>query len=215
MKKLLSIMLAILLAACVVLMLTGCEVSSSSTSTTTITTSKTDADGNTTTNTTTTEVGATVGTNGVSTTAQTNTETTTTPANEAPSFTAEDLRSAWQKRYAGGGKGTDKGGDTVYFAYDDPEQITQAVMMIVSADGKNLLSHEGEVYWDDENDCEILYDEDLDRSMPFVIDNGDGDDTYVIRFIGDGDEAVMKVMDLESLFDEMIAVWKDFVSNAA
>ena len=207
--------LALLLAVCVVLMLTGCEVSSSTTSTTTVTTSKTDADGNTTTNTTTTEVGATVGTNGVSTTAQTNTETTTTPAGEAPSFTAEDLRSAWQERYVGGGKGTDKGGDTIYFAYDDPDQITQAVMMLVSADGKNLLCREGEVFWDDENECEVLYDEETDSSISFVIDEGDGEDTYIIRFIGDGDEAVMKVMDLDSLFDEMIAVWNDFVSSEA
>ncbi len=206
-------LLALLLAACMILMLTGCEVSSSSTSTTTITTSTTDAEGNTTTNTTTTEVGASVGTDGISTTSETTTETTTTPADEAPAFSAEDLRAAWQERYVAGGKGTSNFGDTILFAYDDPD-ITQAVLMVISEDGQNLSSREGEVYWDDEDECSVLYDEDMDSSTPFVIEDGEGD-TYVIRFLGDGDEVVMSQVELDSLLDEMIAVWEDFVSNAA
>ena len=206
--------LALLLAACVVLMLTGCEVSSSSSSTTTVTTSTTDADGNTTTNTTTTEVGASVGTDGVSTTNQTTTETTTTPAGEASSPSAEDLKAALKGRYVGGGKGTSKDGDTIYFAYDNPNPINKAALMIVSEDGQHLSSYEGEVYRDDDNDCSVLYDEDMDAKTPFTIEDGEGD-TYIMHFLGDGDEASMTMTDLDSLIDEMVAVYKDFMDNAA
>ena len=73
-------LLALALAALMIFALAACEVSSSSTSTTTVTTSTTDADGNTTTSTTTTEVGASVGSDGITTTNETTTETTTTAA---------------------------------------------------------------------------------------------------------------------------------------
>ena len=221
MKKTVTMRILVLLMAAVMVMLAGCEVSSTSTSTTTVTTSKTDADGNTTTNTVTTEVGVTAGTNGISTTSQTTTETTessntdnTEPADEEQGFTAEDLRAAWQERYAEGAKGTSKYGDTILFAYDDPDGMNYAALMIISEDGEHLSAREGEIVWDEENEYSVLRDVDMDSDTPFNITDGDGE-TFTMVFPGDGDEAVMTVMDQDSIIEEMLAVWIDFTSDAA
>lgn len=68
--------LAIILTAAVVCMMTACSFSSSSTSTFSVSTSVTDEEGKTETNTVTGEAGVSVGTDGVKVTADTTSETT-------------------------------------------------------------------------------------------------------------------------------------------
>ena len=203
--------LALLLAACVVLMLTGCEVSSSSSSTTTVTTSTTDADGNTTTNTTTTEVGASVGTDGVSTTNQTTTETTTTSADEAaaePEETDEgaDLKEHLKEVYNKGAKGTNEAGDTFYYAYNEEEGNDAALLVIVSADREHYNGWEGTA--ESSDDGVVLASD--DQEVPFSFSGVADDGSFTMTFQNDGDVAEMQLVDFDSFVDELVAARMEF-----
>ena len=199
--------LAAVLAAAMVFALGACGVSSSSTSTTTVSSSVTDGDGNTTTNSVTNETGVSVGTDGVSASSDTTTETTT--GSEDPDFTAEDLEAVWYQRFSGGAEGISEYGDVVYFAFDDPDDISYAIIMLITDEGETLFSREGAVTVDDDGNA-VLTDEEMDSETPFSITDADGD-TFTMNFIADGDSAEMTVLDLDSIIGDMIAVWSEFM----
>ena len=199
--------LAAVLAAAMVFALGACGVSSSSTSTTTVSSSVTDGDGNTTTNSVTNETGVSVGTDGVSASSDTTTETTT--GSEDPDFTAEDLEAVWYQRFSGGAEGISEYGDVVCFAFDDPDDISYAIIMLITDEGETLFSREGAVTVDDDGNA-VLTDEEMDSETPFSITDADGD-TFTMNFIADGDSAEMTVLDLDSIIGDMIAVWSEFM----
>lgn len=201
--------LATALALVLVFALAACSVSSSSSTTTTVSTTVTDANGNTTTNTVTNQIGVNAGTDGVTTTNETTTETTSPDGGEAeePTFTADDLSEAWHERFTEGAEGVSRDGDQIYFAYDDPDDVTYAAIMIVSNDGEHLSSREGDVLVDD--DHLILSDEDMESETPFTITDQDGE-TFLMTFLGDGDEATMTIVDADTIIDDMVAVWQNF-----
>ena len=200
---------ALLVAAIMVFMLTGCEVSSSSSSTTTVTTSTTDADGNTTTNTTTTEVGVEAGSNGVTTTNQTTTETTTTSAEEAAE--AEDewagLKDHLRELYNVGAEGTNADGDKFYYAYNDADGDSAALLVIVSADEAHYNGWEGMA---DVVDDHVVLTSD-DQEVPYTFEDNDGG--FTLTFLNDGDVATMQFVDFDTFVDNLVAARAEFTAD--
>ncbi len=193
---------ALFLATMMVLTLAACSASSSSTSTVTVSTSKTDENGNTTSNTTTGEVGVTVGTDGISATHSLNTDTT--EDTELPA--TEDLIDWWYETYTAGAIGENADGDRFLLAYNDTDPITEATLTIVMADGK-LYIREGNVQVEGEGDDShyVLIDEGRDAAVPFdFYDSETGD--FDMYFLGDGDTAVMTVVDQETILSEMRSI---------
>ncbi|MCR5138457.1 MAG: hypothetical protein K6C12_15420 [Oscillospiraceae bacterium] len=207
--------LALLTAVLMICLLAGCEVSSSSTTTTTVTTSKTDADGNTTTNTVTNEVGVSAGTDGISTTNETTTETTTTAADEAEEAGTEDDEEAWEglaehlyDTYTTAAEGTNEAGDMFYYAFNENDGEETALIVIVSADGDSYTGWEGTTSVED--DHVVLYSEGLDEEIPFSFSDVDEEGTFTLTFLGDGDEATMQLIDLDSFVEDLVAARRTF-----
>lgn len=201
-------MLALLLAALMVFVLAGCEVSTSSSSTTTVTTSKTDENGNTTTTTTTTEIGGSVGTDGVSTTNQTTTETTTTSADEededAGGMDGSTLRDHLASLYNVGAEGTNEDGDTFYYLFNDQDGHDEALLVIVSADREQYTGWEGTAITED--DHVLLSGEGHD--VPFSFEDTDGG--FIMTFLNDGDVATMAFDDIDNVIDDIVAARMEF-----
>ena len=206
-------LLALALAALMIFALAACEVSSSSTSTTTVTTSTTDADGNTTTSTTTTEVGASVGSDGITTTNETTTETTTTAADgqtvESEGVDAE----GWQQfvdrlydTYNVGAEGRSAAGDYIYYAYN--EDSDDAILTIVSEDEQSLSSREGTIMAED--DHVVLYSEEMNDETPFVLGEKDDEGNFTMTFLGDGDVADMHTVDQDTVLGDILARLQEF-----
>ncbi len=201
-------LLALLLAAMMLFALTACEVSSSST--TTVTTTTTDSSGNTTTNTTTT----TVGTGGVS--SETTAETTTTePAAEAEGEElsleerADRLADHLLATYSIGAEGENEDGERIYYAWnDDDDDAEEALLIIISPDGEHYSGYEGVTETVD--DHVELYDADRDAAVPYTFSEVDTDDNFTMTFLGDGDVVEMHIVDLETIVDDIVAVWSDF-----
>ncbi len=194
---------ALALAALMLLSLAACSASSSSSSTVTVTTSKTDENGNTTTNTTSSEVGVTVGTDGISTTHNTTTDTETTEAS-APS--PEEIIDMWYETYNAGAIGENADGDRFLLAFDDPDDINEATLTIIGADG-SLYIREGYVQMEGEGDQEhlVLIDEARDAAVPFDFYESESGD-FDMYFLADGDVAVMTAVDQETILGEMRAI---------
>ena len=203
---------ALILAFAMLFALSACSASSSSTSTTTVSTSVTDSEGNTTTNTVTNEMGISAGTDGVQTTNETTTETTTTPA--APSmadfFPPEE---EWYDIYSGGGEGTNEEGDSFYFAYNDPENVTYAMVLIAFADG-DIMVRNGDVNWNEEENCLELIDEDMQVSIPFLFLDTEEEDCFVIRFLANETEVLFESVDQETIISDVYSILSNSVSNA-
>ena len=193
---------ALVLATMMLLSLAACSASSSSTSTVTVSTSKTDEDGNTTTNTTTEEVGVTVGTDGISTTHSLNTAT----SEDSEPVSTEDLIDWWYETYTSGAIGENANGDRFLLAYNDTDPITEATLTIVMADGK-LFIREGSVQMEGEGDDShyVLIDEGRDAAVPFNFYDSDSGD-FDMFFLGDGDVAVMNVVDQDTILGEMRSI---------
>ena len=198
--------LALLIAALMVFMLAGCEVSTSSSSTTTVTTSKTDENGNTTTTTTTTEIGGSVGTDGVSTTNQTTTTTTTDEADEedAGGLDESALRDHLTSLYNAGAEGTNEDGDTFYYLFNEDDGHDEALLVIVSADREHYTGWEGEAL--NEDDHVLLSGEEHD--VPFSFE--ETDDGFTMTFLNDGDVATMEFMDADTVIDDVVAARMEF-----
>ncbi len=111
----------IIVSLLTVFLLNGCSVSSTST----VSTSVTNENGTTTTITTTTEKID----NGVYS------SDTTTTTNEDPT----GLRNKWQEIFTEDGEGVLEMGYNVYLAYDDPDDIRTAAIMVLNEDNSELL----------------------------------------------------------------------------
>ena len=180
MKKIITLLVMIL-------MLCACSVSTSSTTTTEIST--TDSNGNTTTTTTTTE-------NGVTTT------DTITSSQDDPT----GLRNKWKEYFSQGGEGVSKDGYNVYLAYDNPEDIKLAAIMILNSDNSELLTY---IFGDvvAEEDHFKIVDVVEDEELPFWLTDKEVEDGFEITF-KDNDSVELKFVDQETIINDMIDIWE-------
>ena len=195
-----------MLLACTLatLSLTGC--SSSKTSTTTFTTSVTDESGETTTHTTTTTTE-----NGETSTEE---ETTTTSADGTTQTQNQDvpyeydetdlptLRDEWSQYFEYGAEGKSTEDETVYFTYDDPDNMTQAALMIVNSDNVLTLYDIGPVKMD--GDYYVIEDLDGDVELPFLVTAAE-DDYFEMTF-QDNTHAELYYVDKDTIINDMCSI---------
>jgi hypothetical protein len=153
----------------------------------------------------TSEVGVSAGTDGVTTTNQTTETTTTTSADSG--VTSDELRDALAGKFSAGAEGVSKDGDKVLFVYDDPETFSYGALAIVMDNGQSLMGREGQIVL--EGDQYKLIDEDMDSEVPFGIQDGDDENSFVMIF-QDGDTATMTIMDVSTVIDDMVATMAEF-----
>lgn len=193
----------LLTGALMALSLTAC--SSTKTSTTTFTTSVTDENGETTTHTTTT-----TDDNGeVSTEEETTTSggsTTFTGDQAAPYEYDEDdlptLRDEWAGYFEFGAEGKTNEDEMVYFTYDDPDNMTQAALMIVNSDNILTLYDIGPVKMD--GDYYVIEDLDGDVELPFLVTAAE-DDHFEMTFQDDS-YAELYYVDKDKIIDDMCSI---------
>ncbi len=199
-KKSAAVLLAGVLTA---LSLTGC--SSSSTSTTTFTTSVTDENGETTTHTTTTttEDGETA----------TEEKTTTTAEGKAAEYDEDvpyeydeddlpTLRDEWAGYFEYGAEGKTNEDEMVYFTYDDPDNMTQAALMIVNSDNILTLYDIGPVKRD--GDYYVIEDLDGDVELPFLVTAAE-DDYFEMTF-QDESYAELYYVEKDTIINDMCSI---------
>ena len=184
--------LALFLAAFMLFALSACGVSSSSTTTTTITTTKTDADGHTTTNTITNEIGVSAGTDGI----QTKNETT----EEFDEYSAEDI---WYDTFSAGAEGVNDDGESFYFAYDDPDEFTYGMLVMISADGSECHVRNGDIVWYEETESSAIYDDELEILIPFEISDSDEENAFTMTFLADDDVVTMYYVDQDIIIRDI------------
>ena len=196
--------LALLCAAALMLGLCACESEHKSEKSVTVSSSTTDENGvTTTTTTTTTETSVSAGGEGVKTESHTTTETVTeTPAPDAEPEAPGDEGSFddWAARFSGGAIGENAEGDQFLFAWDDPDDICYAALMIISADGSEGMGREGAVTLAgaDDNVYYLLTDSVKADEIAFnIYPSAEGD--FDLFFRGDADTAVMNEVDYETI----------------
>ncbi len=200
----------LLTGALMALSLTAC--SSTKTSTTTFTTSVTDENGETTTHTTTTTTENGETTTEEETTATTD-ETEAAGSEEAAStdgtvpyeYDEDDLptlRDEWSNYFEFGAEGTTEADETVLFTYDDPENMTQAALMIISADDILTLYDIGPVRMD--GDYYVIEDLDGDVELPFLVSDTE-DDHFRMNF-QDDTYADLYYVDKDKIIDDMCSI---------
>ncbi|MBQ7562989.1 MAG: hypothetical protein IJT16_03245 [Lachnospiraceae bacterium] len=196
---------AALFTAVLVFSLTACTTSSSST--TTVSTSFTDENGETTTHTTTTttEKGQT----------STQEETTTSAAEEAPAqetvpYEADEsdvptLRDVWADYFEYGAEGYTNEEEMVFFTYDDPDNMSQAALMIVDPEGWVTIYDIGNVRMD--GDYYVIEDIDGDVELPFLVTDAQ-DDHFEMTF-QDNSYAELYYVDKDQIINDMVSIIED------
>lgn len=195
--------IALALAAVMLLAFVACSVTSTHTSTSTFTTSVTDEEGNTKTNTVSNEFEVSAGTEGV----QVKNETTTDTSEQNEGETATDIG---YEVFAGGAEGTDNNGETFYFAYDDPNDITYAMLVMVSPDKTECHVRNGEVIWYEETESSALYDKDLDVLIPFEISDSDEEDAFTMTLLADDDVVTMHIVEQDVIISDIQSVLSNY-----
>ena len=197
-------LIAILLVAVLSVSLAACKATS--TTTTTITTCVTDANGETKTTTTTATME-----NGVKTTETTETvegpetgEVETSEDAEREPVTAENRRDVWEELFCGGAEGTNEAGEICLMAWDDPDVIGYAAIMILSADQTELLLYDlGEVTFNEE--WLLINDVDGEKDLPFNVTETEVEDGFELIF-QDGDVFTMYFQDQDVILDDMVSI---------
>ena len=206
--------LALLCAAMLMLALCACKAESSSQTTVTVTSSSSDENGVTTTTTNTSEAGVTVGTDGVKTTENQTTETVVeTPApTEEPEDAQEEAEEEftfddWAARFTGGAIGRNADGDQFVLAWDDPDDITYAALMILNPEGTEVSVREGEVTiaGEDDNVHLVLTDTVREVEVPFNFYSSDEGD-FAMFFLANADTAVMTEVEYDQVIDAFARV---------
>lgn len=205
-------LLALILAAFMVFSLCACEVSSEHTSTTTVTTSKTDADGNTTTQTVTNEIGVVADQDGIHTVNETTSDVTTSVAGSmAEAFPPKE---DWYDTFTAGGEGTNEDGDAFYFAYDDAENVTYAMLLIQFADG-DIMVRNGKVLDDEDYGGVMIYDEDVDKSIPFEFAEAEEENGFAIHFLANDTTVTFEIVDQDTIISDIYNILSNAVPNQA
>ncbi len=202
---------ALILAFAMLFALSACSVSGSSSTTTTVSTSVTDADGNTTTNTVTNEMGVSAGPDGIKTTNETTTEKTTSVEGSMAEFFPP--KEEWYDVYAEGGEGENEDGDRFYFAYNDPEDVTYAMILIAFANG-DIMVRNGEVQLNEEEECLELHDEEMETVIPFIFLETDEENCFAIRFTENDAEVLFEMVDQDAIISDIYDILLNAVSNS-
>ena len=204
--------LALILAAAMVFTLCACEVSSEHTATTTVTTSKTDADGNTTTQTVTNEIGITADQDGIHTKNETTSDVTTSvEGSMAEAFAPKE---DWYNVFTAGGEGENEDGDAFYFAYDDPENVSYAMLLITFADG-SVMVRNGEVVEDEDYGGVMIWDEEVETGIPFEFVDTEEEGTFGIHFLANDSTVAFEIVDQDTIINDIYNILPNAHPTAA
>ena len=124
---------------------------------------------------------------------------------EAPAIDPERLAARLHDEYSMATKGTNAAGDVFYYAYND--DVTEAVLVIVSADGTQYNGWEG--YLRDVDDHAVIESFDGESEVPFKIEQTE-DNVFTMTFLNDGDVANMEVVDLDSFVKDLVEARMSF-----
>ena len=209
---------ALILAFAMLFALSACNASSSSTSTTTVSGSITDDEGNTTTSTVTNETVVSTGPDGGQTKDETTTETIITDPEESASA-AESMadffppKEEWFDIYSEGGEGTNEAGDRFYFAYNDPDNVTYAMILIAFADG-SIMVRNGEVVQNEEDSCLEIIDEEMNAAIPFVFLETEEEGSFAVHFLANDTEVLFTFIDQDTIISDIYSILSNSVSNS-
>jgi len=204
--------LALIVAVVMVFTLCACDFSSEHTATTTVTTSKTDADGNTTTQTVTNEIGIAADQDGIHTINETTSDVTTSVAGSmAESFPPKE---EWYDTFSAGGEGENEEGDVFNFAYDDPESVSYAMLLIQFADG-SIMVRNGEVVEDEDYGGVMIWDEDVEAGIPFEFLDAEEEDCFAIHFLANDTTVTLELVDQDTIISDIYNVLANAVPNQA
>ena len=107
----------------------------------------------------------------------------------------------WYDRFAWGAEGEDDNGEQVYFAVDDPDDISYAMLLFRESDG-SVMVRDGKVDWGDEEGVMELYDADVDKYVPFTLTDGD-EESVVMTFLVDDSTFVMYCVDQDTIIRDI------------
>lgn len=207
MKKTLSLILAAVMAFSLV----GCGFSSESSTTTSFSTSTTDAEGNTTTQTVTNEIGISADQDGIHTKNETTHDVTTSVAGSmAEAFPPKE---EWYDAFSEGAEGENEDGDVFYLAFDDPEDVSYAMLLIVFADG-NIMVRNGEVLEDEEYGGVMIYDKDVDSSIPFEFLDADEEGSFVVHFLANDTAVTLSYVGQDTIISDIYNILANAVPNS-
>ena len=131
-------------------------------------------------------------------------EPTAAPPAEAGT---DALKEKWEACFFGGAEGQNEAGERFYLAYDDPEEMRAAALIILDAEGCEILNYVlGEV--ETEGDTRRIHDVEEEISLPFTILETEREDGFDLRF-RDGDIAAMRRVDAETIIADMLGIVRE------
>ena len=107
----------------------------------------------------------------------------------------------WYDRFAWGAEGEADNGEQVYFAVDDPDDMSYAMLLFRESDG-SVMVRDGKVDWGDEEGVMELYDADVDKYVPFTLTDGD-EESVVMTFLVDDSTFVMYGVDQDTIIRDI------------
>lgn len=117
-----------------------------------------------------------------------------------PSGTA-GLREEWHTIFQEGAEGQSADGEKIFFAFYSRSDLREGAMMIVSADGTQLLLYEtGEIVMEDGH--LVIIDAGQGRKLPFDVTPKEVQNGFEILFI-DGTKADMYFVDQNTILEHM------------
>ena len=124
----------------------------------------------------------------------------TPPAETGP----DPLEEKWRACFFGGAEGQSESGERVYLAYDELESMSAAALILLDAEGGEILNYVlGEV--ETEGDSRRILDVEEDVSLPFTILDTGGENGFSLRF-KDGDTAAMRIVESDEIIADMMAI---------
>ena len=125
--------------------------------------------------------------------------------NESGEFVSDadttDLRDTWHEIFYYGAEGVTKAGDTILFAYDNPE-IEYGAMMVINSDNYLTAYDFGPV--EDEGNYYQIEDVDGENELPFSVTASEDD--HMTLVFQDGDETDLFYVDQDTIIDDMVSV---------
>ena len=102
----------------------------------------------------------------------------------------DPLEEKWRACFFGGAEGQSESGERVFLAYDELESMSAAALILLDAEGGEILNYVlGEV--ETEGDSRRILDVEEDVSLPFTILDTGEETGFSLRF-KDGDTAAMR-----------------------
>ena len=116
----------------------------------------------------------------------------------------DPLEEKWRACFFGGAEGQSESGERVFLAYDELESMSAAALILLDAEGDEILNYVlGEV--ETEGDSRRILDVEEDVSLPFTILDTGEETGFSLRF-KDGDTAVMRFVDPDRIIADMMAI---------